>query len=65
MSILSSEPISPEANGIILSRDSDWPVPRFEDNLGDHPMYQEFLDALKAGREADIAEANRLADLVD
>ena len=26
-------------------------------------MYQEFLDALKASREADIAEANRLADL--
>ena len=66
MNAASPETIITEANGTngaIASRDGDWPALPFHDNLGDHPMYQEFLDALKASREADIAEANRLADL--
>lgn len=50
-------------NGQAASAEGGWPVPEFKDNLGDHPLWQEFLDALEASRQADIAEANRLADL--
>ena len=38
-------------------------VPEFKDSLGDHPLWQAFLDEMEANRQADIAEANRLADL--
>ncbi len=38
-------------------------VPEFRDSLGDHPLWQAFLDEMEANRQADIAEANRLADL--
>ena len=37
--------------------------PRFHEGLGDHPLWQEFMEILAANRQADIAEANRLADL--
>lgn len=37
--------------------------PRFHKGMGDHPLWQEYLDILEANRQADIAEANRLADL--
>ncbi|MGI4790312.1 MAG: hypothetical protein ACRYFS_15855 [Janthinobacterium lividum] len=50
-------------NGQTAVADRTWPVPEFKDNLGNHPLWREFLDALEASRQADIAEANRLADL--
>ncbi len=37
--------------------------PKFHKGLGDHPLWQEFVDILEANRQADIAESNRLADL--
>ena len=37
--------------------------PKFREGLGSHPLWQEFIDILAANRQADIAEANRLADL--
>ncbi len=40
-----------------------WPMPPAEKGLGDHPLWQEYLAELKAQREADIAESNRIADL--
>ena len=39
------------------------PAHQFQPGMGDHPLWQEFMDILKENREADIAEANRLADL--
>lgn len=38
-------------------------IHQFQPGMGDHPLWQEFIDILKENREADIAEANRLADL--
>lgn len=36
---------------------------RFQEGLGNHPLWQEYMAELEASRQADIAEANRLADL--
>ena len=61
-----SQIISPdhnENNGRSAPINSGWPVPEFKHNLGDNPLWPEFLNELKAQREADIAESNRLADL--
>jgi hypothetical protein len=38
-------------------------VHQFQPGLGDHPLWPAFMEELKAQREADIAESNRLADL--
>jgi len=51
------------ANGQPAPADPGWPVPDFKHNLGDNPLWPDFLNELKAQREADIAESNRLADL--
>ncbi len=42
---------------------SEWPMPPADKGLGDHPLWQMYLEELEASRQADIAEANRLADL--
>ncbi len=52
-----------EANSVQSPDLEAWPVPRFQEGLGNHPLWQEFLDEMEANRQADIAEANRLADL--
>lgn len=39
------------------------PIRQFQPDMGDYPPWQEFMNILKENREADIAEANRLADL--
>ncbi len=36
---------------------------RFQEGMGSHPLWQEYLAELEASRQADIAEANRQADL--
>lgn len=51
------------ANGQSAPDDPGWPVPEFKHNLGDNPLWPDFLEELKKSREADIAEANPLADL--
>ena len=43
--------------------ETDPPTHQLQPSMGDHPLWQEFMDILKENREADIAEANRLADL--
>ena len=43
--------------------ETDPPRHQFQPGMGDHPLWQEFMDIMQANREADIAEANRLADL--
>lgn len=43
--------------------ETNLPVHQFRPGMGDHPLWQEFLDELAKNREADVAEANRLADL--
>ncbi len=58
--------LTPEDQGLqrIETSDSErWPIPPGEKGLGDHPLWQEYLAELEANRQADIAEANRLADL--
>ncbi len=35
----------------------------FQEGMGNHPLWQEYLAELEASRQADIAEANRRADL--
>lgn len=50
-------------NGQIASADDNRKVHQFQPGLGDHPLWQAFMDELKAQREADIAESNRLANL--
>jgi len=50
-------------NGQSAPDDTGRSVHRFSPGLGDHPLWQAFMDELKAQREADIAESNRLADL--
>ena len=52
-----------EANGIGALDPKGWPVPEFKYRMEDHPLWQEYLAELEAKRQADIAEANRLADL--
>lgn len=49
-------------NGQHVPADPRWPVPDFKYNLSDNPLWPDFLNELKAQREADIAESNRLAD---
>lgn len=51
------------ANGTAALPESGWPVPEFRHNLGEHPLWQAVLNEIEANRQADIAEANRLADL--
>lgn len=51
------------ANGHSAPDDPGWPVLEFKHNLGDNPLWPDFLNELKIQREADIAESNRLADL--
>ena len=36
---------------------------QFQPGLGDHPLWQDFMDEMEKNRHADIAEANCLADL--
>jgi len=55
--------ISVETNGLAHSTEAGWPVPEFKHNLGDNPLWDEFMEEMKKNRQADIAEANRLADL--
>jgi|GEM_PF-6332744 len=52
-----------EANGVEALDPKGWPVPEFKYRMEDHPLWQEYLAELEANRQADIAEANRLADL--
>lgn len=54
---------SVKANASANSADAGWPVPEFKHNLGDNPLWDEFMEEMKKNRQADIAEANRLADL--
>lgn len=51
------------ANGSVHSAEAEWPIPQFKHNLGDNPLWDEFMEEMKKNRQADIAEANRLADL--
>ena len=51
------------ADGSPASADAGWPVPEFKHNLGDNPLWDEFMEEMKKNRQADIVEANRLADL--
>ena len=51
------------ANGSTVSVDAGWPIPEFKHNLGDNPLWDEFMEEVKKNRQADIAEANRQADL--
>lgn len=50
-------------NGQSVPDNPGWPAPEFKHNLSDNPLWPDFLNELKAQREADIAESNRLADL--
>ncbi len=52
-----------EANSVQSPDPQAWPVPRFQEGMGNHPLWQEYLAELEAIRQADIAEANRQADL--
>ncbi len=54
---------STELQSTEVSAAEGWPMPPAEKGLGDHPLWQEYLAELEANRQADIAEANRLADL--
>lgn len=49
------------ANG--QAADTEWAVPNFHPGLGDHPLWQDLMDEIAKNRQADIAEANRVADL--
>jgi hypothetical protein len=59
----STELQSTELQSTEVSAAERWPMPPAEKGLGDHPLWQEYLAELEANRQADIAEANRLADL--
>ena len=54
---------SREASGQILSDQSERRMHQFQPGLGDHPLWQALMDEMELNRQADIAEANRLADL--
>lgn len=56
---------SAEGNGTngAAPAEAGWPVPEFKYRLGDNPLWQDFQDVMNENRRADIAEANRLADL--
>ena len=56
-------PESDGTNGTAASAQAEWPVPEFKYRMEDHPLWQEYVAELEANRQADIAEANRLADL--
>ena len=43
--------------------DSEGLTHRFQEGLGTHPLWNEYMAELEANRQADIAEANRQADL--
>ena len=52
-----------EVSGTEALDPKGWPVLEFKYRMEDHPLWQEYLAELEANRQADIAEANRLADL--
>ncbi len=45
------------------STDAEWPVAEFHPGLGEHPLWQDLMDEIAKNCRADIAEANRVADL--
>ncbi len=51
------------ATGSVHFAEAGWPIPQFKHNLGDNPLWDELMEEMKKNRQADIAEANRLADL--
>lgn len=51
------------SNGHSAPTSNDRRVHQFQPGLGDHPLWEAFMDELKAQRQADIIESNRLADL--
>ena len=50
-------------NNQSASADNAQPVHQFQPGMGSHPLWQMYLEEMKALRQADIAEGNRLADL--
>ena len=58
-----SRPSSNGAHKQSASAENGQPVHQFQPGLGDHPLWQALMDEMEKNRQADIAEANRLADL--
>lgn len=52
-------------NGSTAIEKSETPesVHKFQEEMGSHPLWQMYLEEMAALRRADIAEANRVADL--
>ncbi len=50
-------------NGQAASAENGQPVHQFQPGMGDHPLWQMYMEEMEALRQADIAEGNRLADL--
>lgn len=50
-------------NGLTAPAENGQPVHQFQPGLGDHPLWQMYMEEMQALRQADIAEGNRLADL--
>jgi len=56
-------PIGNTKNDKSIPADAQWPVPEFKHNLGDNPLWDELVAEIEKNRQADIVEANRVADL--
>ena len=56
-------PSSNGTNGQPASAESEQSVHQFQPGMGDHPIWQMYMEEMEALRQADIAEGNRLADL--
>jgi hypothetical protein len=56
-------PSSTNGPDTVASPNAEGLTHRFQEGLGNHPLWQDYLAELEASRQADIAEANRLADL--
>lgn len=55
--------VSDKGSNAVKTDEAEEITHRFQEGMGSHPLWQEYLAELKAQREADITESNRLADL--
>ena len=60
---MTEDDINPSFSSAAKNPETTEPTHTFQEGMGSHPLWPMYLEELEASRQADIAEANRQADL--